>query len=138
MSALKLRDLRQLLQDIEEASTVGIALLYRFEYIGRIVLIETNVSVSNEEVERIVKLQEPPSDKLARKIFNLGKAIDYLLPLSQAVMYGRPPAMLNVELIQVVHRNVMEGLLENAGSFRQKDAAPAGHALYFYKTPKPD
>lgn len=137
VSALKLRELGTLrLKDSEEGSILGIAELYRLKYIGEVVLNEMDVAVSDEEVERIIHLKQPPSDKLERKIYNLGQAADYLFPLSQAVMHNRPPEMLTIELIQEVHRKIMEGLLDSAGSFRQKEAAPVGQTLYFYKTPR--
>jgi Fic family protein len=115
---------------------VAVAFLHRHKYVAEIVLNEIDVAVCESEVERVLALAEPPVDRLERKVYNLGRAVDFLFPLHLSVMRHRPPERhLNVEAIQEVHRIALVGLMPDAGQFRRCEAAPSGYCMYYYKSP---
>lgn len=114
----------------------AITMLHRYKYIGEIILNETDTCVTDDVVEQILGRSDPPTDRLERKVYNLGRAIEYMFPSSkQFGLEPCPPELLTPSYVQEVHRLVMDGLLDSAGSYRLTEAAPAGYEMYYYKSP---
>lgn len=111
----------------------GLFLLHKLRYIADIILNESYIVVELCKVEKIISLTEPPLDKLERKIFNLNKAFDYLFP-KPLQSYQPIDKIFCLEGICKLHSIVMDGLIDNPGTYRVKDASPSGH-FYFYKSP---
>lgn len=123
-SAHKLAELGERKQRADFGSTWAIATLHRRKYIGEMILNESGEVVADDEVARILELEAPPTDnRLALKIYNLGQA------------YDRVPCEISVRTIKEVHQVALTGLLDSAGVFRSSEAAPAGYAMYYYKSP---
>lgn len=111
----------------------GLFLLHKLRYIADIILNESDIVVELCKVEKIILSTEPPLDKLERKVYNLNKAFDYLFP--KPLQSYRPiEKIFCLEGICKLHSIVMDGLIDNPGTYRTKDASPSGH-LYFYKSP---
>lgn len=111
----------------------GLFLLHKLRYIADIILNESDIVVELCKVEKIISLMEPPLDKLERKIFNLNKAFDYLFP-KPLQSYKSIERIFCLEGICKLHSILMDGLINNPGNYRTKDASPYGH-FYFYKSP---
>lgn len=110
----------------------GLFLLHKLRYIADIILNESDIVVELCKVEKIISLTEPPLDKLERKIFNLNKAFDYLFP-KPLQSYQPIDKIFCLEGICKLHSMVMDGLIDNPGTYRVKEASPSGH-FYFYKS----
>lgn len=113
----------------------AVATLHRQKYVGEIMLNEANAAIPDSEVERIFALEMPPTERMELKVYNLKKAIDYLLPIEESVICSPTSTWLAVEKIKDLHQIVMAGLLDHAGSFRCSEASPAGYSMYYYKSP---
>lgn len=111
----------------------GLFLLHKLRYIADIILNESDIVVELCKVEKIILSTELPIDKLERKVYNLNKAFDYLFP--KPLQSYRPiDKIFCPEGICKLHSVVMDGLIDNPGIYRKKDAAPSGH-FYSYKNP---